>query len=203
MFANLSGKDIEKCLIQQTTSYHRGEPFIIATNKEDELFFVHFYPNTFYIVKAAYENNKLNVKYDYRRKHFLLQGFQYRMLEDGVTAMLDLSDVQVEFIVHPKVNYRGSGCNIVVDQTELFEQFISYIDTYRDNINSFAESAQKKNDYSELLESARKIPEDDKKAIWKLLNDGNVPEAIRQIQAKTGLGLADCRKMAENPYMYL
>ena len=39
----LSQEDIERCLLQQTTSYERDDPFITATNKENELFVIHFY----------------------------------------------------------------------------------------------------------------------------------------------------------------
>lgn len=199
----LSVNDIERCLLQQTTSYQRGTPVITATNKENELFLIYYYTNTFYIVKVAYENSKLNVKYDYRRKHMGLEGFQYRMTENGVTALLKLVNVQVEFMIQPKVDYQGCGCNVVADQTSLYKQFVSYLDTYRENINSFAASARKENGYMELLQCVRKIKDADKKDICKSLDDGNVVEAIRQIQTHTGLGLADCKKIAENPYMYL
>ena len=199
----LSVDDLERCMLQQTTSYRRGCPIILATNKENELFLIHYYPNTFYIFKVVYENDKLNVVYDYRRRNPVFEGFQYRIDQDSATATLKLRNAQVEFIVRPETNYHGSGCSAVGDQTPLYNQFVSYLDTYRENINSTVAMMRKETSYLELLQAARQISDDDKQKIFALLDKGDDLEAIRQIRDQTGLGLADCKKIADSPYMYL
>lgn len=90
-----------------------------------------------------------------------------------------------------------------INQTQLNKQFASNFDTYRENINPSAASARNENGCTELLQCVRKIKDEDKKVIWKLLDNGRFVEAIRQIQIHTGLGLADCKKIADNPHMYL
>ena len=199
----LSQEDIERCLLQQTTSYERDDPFITATNKENELFVIHFYDNTFYIVKVIYENDQLNVEHDYRRQNALLERFQYRIKRNNATAVLKLSNEDVEFIVQPKMDYQGSGYCVEVDQTDLYKEFVSYLDTYRDNINSSAAERKKETGYRELLQSAGEISDADKEEIWDLLDRDEKVMAIKLIQESTGLGLADCKKIADNPSMYL
>lgn len=199
----LSADDLERCMLQQTTSYQRGCPIILATNKENELFLIHYYPNTFFIFKVVYENNKLNVVYDYRRRNPVFEGFQYQVNRDSAIATLKLRNAQVEFIVRPKTDYHGSGCSAVGDQTPLYNQFVSYLDTYRENINTTVAMRGKETSYLELLQAVRKISDDDKRNIFALLDKGDNMEAIKQIRERTGLGLADCKKIADSPYMYL
>lgn len=198
----LSEEDLEQCLSQQTTSFQCGSAILVAIGKEDELFLIHYFSNTFYIVKVAYENSKLNVIYDYRRKSFLLEEFQYRIMEDGVTAILKLTNSEVEFTVKAQVNYQGE-CEIVRNQVAMYEEFLANLDTYRKNINGAAMERRKEKGYLELISAVCKISIADRKVIFGLLDENRKNEAIKQIQQKTGLGLADCVKIAESPYMYL
>lgn len=199
----MSVKETERCLLQQTTSYRRGTPIITATNEENDLFLIYYYPNTFYIVKVAYVNNKLSIMYDYRRKNPIFEEFQFKKTDNCVTAMLRFMNTQVTFIVQPKIDCRSYGYNTVLNQTPLYNQFVSYLDTYRENINSDAMLRRKENSYLDLLQSVRRISDTDKKTIFRMLDEGNSMEAIKKIQACTGLGLADCKKIADSPYMYL
>lgn len=199
----LSEDDLERCLLQQTTSYERGKAILAATNKENELFLIHYYDNTFFIVKTAYENNKLNVVCDYRRKSFILEEFQYHIYDNSATAMLKLLNTQVDFTVTPQIEYHGDGCELIRNQSAIYDEFVSYLDRYRENINSSAMMRRNENDYSDLTQATRKISHEERKAIFTLLDEGNQIEAIKQIQKLTGLGLADCKKIADSPYMYL
>lgn len=198
----LSEEDLEQCLSQQTKSFQCGSAILVANGKENELFLIHYFSNTFFIVKVAYENNKLNVIYDYRRKSFLLEEFQYRIRKDGVTAMLKLMNSQVEFTVKPKVNYRGE-CEIIRNQSAMYDEFLGYLNTYRKNINVEAMNRRREKGYLELISAVCKISIPDRQVIFGLLDENKKNEAIKQIQEKTGLGLADCVKIAESPYMYL
>lgn len=199
----LGDSDFEKCLLQQTNSYSRGDAILVATSKENELFLINFYDNTFYIVKVAYENNRLNVVYDYRRKSFVLEEFQYRIRESSSTAMLKLMNSQVEFVVEPFVNYKDEKCTVVREQSGLYASFVSTLDTYRKNINESAMMRRNETGYAEVLQMIRSINADEKKKIWSMLDEGKKVEAIKVIQMNTGLGLADCKKIADNPYLYL
>lgn len=199
----LSPYEIERCLLQETTNYERNIPVVVATNKENELFLIYYYPNTFYIVKVAYTNNKLSVIHDYRRKSFVLEGFQYRKTDMGVMAALQLMKEQVEFVVQPKMDFSCFGCNVIFEQIPLYNQFVSYLNTYRKNINESAMMRKNENGYMDLVHSVEKMSEEEKKSILTLLDEGNSIEAMRQLQASTGLGLADCKKVTDNPYLYL
>lgn len=199
---SLSDKDFIKCLSQQTNSYQRDSKILVATGKEEELFLVHYFDNTFYIVKVAFENEKLNVIYDYRRKSFLLEEFEYRIKEDGITARLKLANSEVEFTVKPQITYQGK-CEIIRNQASQYREFSSYLDTYRNNINSCAMERRNEKGYLELISVITKVSMEDRKAILALLEEKNKNEAIRKIQEKTGLGLSDCAKIADKPYMYL
>ena len=198
----LSENDFIKCLLQQTTSYQRGDKILVATGKEEELFLVYYFDNTFYIVKVAFVNGKLNVVYDYRRKSFLLEEFEYRIKEGEVTSRLKLANSEVEFTVKPKITYQGD-CEIIRNQTSQYKEFVVYLDTYRENINSCAMERRNEKGYRELILGITKISIPDRKAILTLIEEGNKNEAIKKIQEKTGLGLADCAKIADKPYMYL
>lgn len=200
---SLSVDDLERCMLQQTTSYKRGCPIILATNKENDLFLIHYFDNTFFIVKVVYENDKLNVVYDYRRKNPVMDEFWYRIDEKGVTATLKFLNDQVEFVVTPTTNYCGSGCRAMGDQTGLYNQFVSYLSTYRKNINSASAMRRNEKSYIELYQAAGKMSDENKRYVFDLLAKGNSTEAIKQIQKDTGLGLADCKKIADSPYMYL
>lgn len=198
----LTDKDFIKCLSQQTTSYERDSKFLVATGKAEELFLVNYFDNTFYIVKVAFTNGKLNVIYDYRRKSFLLEEFEYRIKGDEVTARLKLANSEVEFTVKPKITYQGE-CEIIRNQASQYEEFSYYLDTYRKNINSSAMERRNEKGYMELISAVTKISMADRKAIIALIEEKNKNEAIRKIQEKTGLGLADSAKIADKPYMYL
>ncbi len=196
-------KEAVDCLLSQTTSYKRDMPILFATNDQNELLFLYFVPNTFFIVKANYENGKLKIGYDFRKKHPLLERFQYRKKGDGVSAALRLRGAEVKFTICPNFSYQGMGCTVEMDQTSIYQEFLQYIDVYREHINEAGEMLNHQNGYLELSKSVRKIKADDKREIWELLEDGNSPEAIRRIQSATGLGIADCKKIADSPYMYL
>lgn len=199
----LSEADLERCLLQQTSSYQRGNAILAATGKENELFLIHYYDNTFFIVKVGFENNKLTVLYDYRRKSFVLEEFQYHICANYATAMLRLLNSQVEFTVKPQLEYYGNGCELIRNQSDIYDEFVGYLDTYRENINSSAMMRQKENDYSDITQKTREISHEERKAIFALLDDGMQIEAIRKIQQLTGLGLADCKKIADSPHFYL
>lgn len=64
-------------------------------------------------------------------------------------------------------------------------------------------TGQNENHYEDILKHTQKISSEDKKEIFRLLKEGNKAEAMRRIQAGSGLGLADVVKVAENPNMYL
>lgn len=196
-------KETVDCLLSQTTSYTRDMPVLFATNDQNELLFLYFVPNTFFVVKANYENGKLKIGYDFRKKHPMLESFQYRNRGDCVNATLKLRGAEVKFTTCPKFSYQGMGCMVETDQTSIYQQFLQYIDVYREHINEAGEMLNHQNGYLELSRSVRKIKADDKREIWELLENGNSPEAIRRIQSATGLGIADCKKIADSPYMYL
>ncbi len=203
MNSGFSMADVEKCLLQQTKTYQKGTPVVFATNRENELFFVYFFDNTFYIVKVEYANHAFRVVYDYRRMSFLLEEFQYCMLNPGVHARLRTMNAMVEFIVWPQMNYQGAGCTFSLDQSALYKRFVQYVDTYRMNINCSAAERKNDNGYLELFHAAREINAKDKERILDTVARGDINEAIRQIQASTGLGIADCKSIAETPYMFL
>lgn len=198
----MTEKDLETCLLQQTVSYRRGEPILVATGAENELFLIHYYSNTLYIMKVAYQNGKLNVIHDYRRKTLILQELLYNFNEQGVNAKLTFRVESVEFFVQPKVNCQVAGCKIVRDQEILYKQFASRLEAYRQTIRITEEMRTKKNGYTELADATRKISDEDKNEIHNLLKNDNL-EAIKLIQRTTGLGLADCKKIADNPHLYL
>ena len=200
---SLSVDDLEDCMLQQTTSYSRGCPIILATNKANDLFLIHYLNNTFFIVKVVYENGKLNIIYDYRRENPVMDEFQYCINANSVTATLKFFNTQVEFVVTPTTNYHGSGCMAVFDQRGLYNQFVSYLSIYRENINTATAMRRKDNSYLELYHTVSKMSNDSKRYIFDLLDKGDSLEAIKQIQKYSGLGLADCKKIAESPYMYL
>ena len=198
----LTDKDFVKCLSQQTTSYERDSKILVATGKAEEVYLVNYFSNTFYIVKVAFQNGRLNVIYDYRRKSFLLEEFEYRIKEDGVTARLKLANSEVEFMIKPKITYQGE-CEIIRNQAPQYREFMAYLDTYRQNINSSAMERRNEKGYMELILAVSKVSRGDREVIFNLIEGNNKNEAIRKIQEKTGLGLADCAKIADSPYMYL
>lgn len=199
----ISLKDAENCLLQQTTSYRRDYPILFASNDKNELLLVYYVSNTFYIAKAACEKGKLNISYDFRRKHPTLESFQYRNWRDRVTATLKLRGIEIDFTLQPKFQYHGMGCVVLIDQTSCYQQFLEYIDVCREHINEAGAMRKKETGYLDILKNVQKLSEEDKKEIWNLLDKEDSLEAIRRIQTGTGLGLADCKKIADNPYMYL
>ena len=74
-------------------------------------------------------------------------------------------------MVQPEVDYQGSGCNVSVNQTSLYSWFVSYLYTYRENINSSAEFRRKENRYTDLHQCTRHIKDEDKKDKLKELLD--------------------------------
>lgn len=199
----LSMEEVESCLLQQTTTYQRGTPIIIATNNQNDLLLIYYFENTFYIVKVVYENNNLNIICDYRKKSLLLEEFQYRITNHNVTATLKLMNEQVEFVVTPQIEYCGHGCKVYVNQEAFYGQFVACIDKYRENINVSAMMRKQESGYLELLEVVRCISDKDRIDIFCSLDEGQKVQAIQQIKECTGLKLGDCKKIADNPYMYL
>ncbi|MBQ2803638.1 MAG: hypothetical protein IJF07_07045 [Lachnospiraceae bacterium] len=76
-------------------------------------------------------------------------------------------------------------------------------DNQVDEIINEAAAGKHVNQYEDILKYTQKISSEDKKEIFKLLNEGKKIEAIKRIRFCTGLGLADVAKIAENPNMYL
>ncbi len=199
----ISLKDAQNCLLQQTTSYQRDCPILFATNEQNELFLVFYFSNTFYIVKAEYADGKLKVAYDYRKKHPALTGFKYTKEKERVVAILSMHGAKVEFTSQANFKYHGMGCKVSVNQVSAYTDFMDHIEVYHKNINETVEILNHRPDDQELLEKTKKISREDNKAIWELLNKGDTLAAIKMIRETTGLGLAECKKIAENPYRYL
>lgn len=196
-------KDAQNCLLQQTTTYQRDCPVLFATNAQNELFLVYFFRNTFYIVKAEYREGKLCVAYDYRKKHPSFKGFEYQRTDKCVTAVLHLHGADVEFTLNPYLNYHGMGCRISANQSSPYTEYMDHIEVYYKNINETVEMLQQRPDDGELLEKTKQISRKEKREIWDLINKGDTLTAIKLIRETTGLGLAECKKIAENPYRYL
>ena len=199
-----SFKDVENCLLQQTTSYDRGTPFLFGSNDKNELFLIYFYPNTFFIVKVVCQNNKFNVVYDYRAKHELMENFDYHKKKNQINATLEFSNASVDFSVDANVSYAGSGCRFTCDQSAELEKFASYLDTYKHNIREGAKITNRKDaGYFELKKVMKDVPENDKIRIKQLLEMGHEIDAIKMIQKCSGLGLSECKKIADNFEKYL
>ncbi len=199
----ISLKDAQNCLLQQTTSYQRDCPILFATNEQNELFLVFYFRNTFYIVKAEYADGKLKVVYDYRKKHPALTGFEYTKEKERVVAILSMHGAKVEFTSQEYFNYHGMGCEVSVNQVSAYTDFMDHIEVYYKNINETVEMLNHRPDDQELLENTKKISREDNKVVWELLNKGDTLAAIKMIRETTGLGLAECKKIADNPYRYL
>lgn len=200
----LSAYEMERCLLQQTPSYQRGTPVIAATNEKNEIFLIYYMPITFYIVKVTSDKeNKLTVVCDYRRKSKVVESFEYKMTDDGISAKLKLMYDTVEFTVGPKLDCRPWGVNAYLNQTPLYNQFAGFLESYREKINTTAMMMKNENGYTDIIQHTKKINDEDKKEIFKLLDAGHKAEAARLIQARSGLGIVDVMKVAENPYMYL
>lgn len=133
----------------------------------------------------------------------MLESFQYRNWGERVTATLKLRGIEVDFTLQPKFEYHGMGCMVSVNQTSLYLEFLDYIDVYREHINEAGAMLNNEMSYLDLLKNVQEISDEDKKSIWALLDKGDSLEVLRRIQSITGLGLADCKKIADNPYMYL
>ncbi len=200
----LSAYEMERCLLQQTPYYQRGTPVIAGTNEMNEIFLIYYMPVTFYIVKVTSDkDNKLNVVCDYRRRSKVMESFEYKMTDDGISAKLKLVYDTVEFTVEPKLDCRPWGVNAYLNQAPLYNQFAGLIESYREKINTAAMMMKHENGYTDILQHTKKINDEDKQEIFKLLDAGNKAEAARLIQARSGLGIVDVMKVAENPYMYL
>lgn len=195
-------KDAQNCLLQQTTTYQRDCPVLFATNAQNELFLVYFFRNTFYIVKAEYREGKLCVAYDYRKKHPSFKGFEYQRTDKCVTAVLHLHGADVEFTLNPYLNYHGMGCRISANQSGPYTEYMDHIEVYYKNINETVEMLQQRPDDEELMEKTKQISREEKREIWELINKGDTLTAIKLIRETTGLGLAECKKIAENYNKY-
>ena len=200
----LSAYEMERCLLQQTTWYRRGTPIVAGTNKDNELFLIAYSPKMFDIVKVEYdEKNHLKLVYDYRKNNVLYEELKYSIDNQCLLAELRLTKDKVSFMIFAKMDCRPWGLSAYLDQKPLYDRISGYFSTYQESIATMVALHYKKNDYSDLLQYTKKISDDDKKKIFELVNDGNNLEAIKLVRELTGLGLADAKKIGENPYMYL
>lgn len=116
--------------------------------------------------------------------------------------MLHLHGADVEFTLKPYLNYHGMGCRISANQSGPYTEYMDYIDVYYKNINETVEMLRQRPDDEELMEKTKQISREAKREIWELINKGDTITAIKLIRETTGLGLAECKKIAENYNKY-
>ncbi len=175
-----------------------------------------FNENRIYIVPLKLEKGEI-----YYGGHSCIEKANVGRVESepryGKITLYDRNNVLLAHLqVDDENNSSHGNGNINLYQKEEAKAFRELIENWTAEINaginnnhvdkkSAETTAARKNDdhYEDILKHTKKISRKDKKEIFRLLNEGNKAEAMRQIQRYSGLGLADVAKVAEDPELYL
>lgn len=197
-------KEMERCLLQQTPNYKRGTHILFAFNENNEFFLIYFMPITFYVVKVIFEEEKgLRVVYDYRRQHNLFEELIYEVnVEDMHIALKVWNRETFGFTVPKVLDFKPWGLNESLNQSAYYNEFAAYIGSYQSKITEYVNLITKENTCEDILKITKKISDEDKKEIIGFLEAGDKANAMRKIQACTGLGLKDVATIAENVNKY-
>ncbi len=172
-----------------------------------------FNENRIYIVPLKLEKGKI-----YYSGHSCIERANVGRVESepryGKIKLFDRNNVLLAHLqVDDENNSSHGNGNINLYQKEEAQAFRELVERWTAEINAGTStdeksadtaSARKSDDhYEDILKHTKKISRKDKKEIFRLLNEGNNAEAMRQIQRHSGLGLADVAKVAEDPELYL
>lgn len=186
------------CLLQQTTNYQSGEPYLICTDEENNIYLLNYYSNCFYIFRVSVVNGKINIINDYRKESVLLKDFQYKMDKDRVNIRFETGKARIDFSVSGHVDTAVGDYFVIRDQQIEYVEFCGYLDTYHNNICSAGEAVNEQLSDRELKKIFATLPPSDRERITSFAREGQLIKAIKACQDATGLGLFECKKIIDS-----
>lgn len=199
----ITEKMLTDLLLSQTTSYKRGNPFVVgfAPSQRDveELYLIYYWERNLDVARIDWQNGRLTVTHDYHRRSMFNQSLKYYKRVDGTQLELETLVDKIGFWTAPVIDIEYKDIHIIRNQKTRYEEFIGYCPIYQSNLEATCLKNQKRSE-RDYVAKLTKLQRDEIKG---LVIRKQTAEAAKMFHEITGCGLIVAKEVVENHWLYL